>query len=99
MKSAQADIRLRHQASSNLQCATERDIHGQQGPNPICRYRARLAVPGVARHGSLQYPLPDQIRPIRASAEIDPLETHILDKDGRMLLQLPPEGTALIELV
>jgi len=55
--------------------------------------------PAWRGHGSLQYPLPDQIRPIRASAEIDPLETHILDKDGRMLLQLPPEGTALIELV
>ena len=48
--------------------------------------------------GSPQYPTTTQIEAIRKSAELVPPETVKLDKGGELILDLPPECLALIEL-
>lgn len=48
--------------------------------------------------GSPLYPTPDQLAKIRAAAELPPPETRRLGKAGELVLDLPPEGVALIEL-
>jgi len=48
--------------------------------------------------GSPQYPTLEQLAKIRAAAELPPPETRRLGKAGELVLDLPPEGVALIEL-
>ena len=49
--------------------------------------------------GSPQYPTRDQLSKIRAAAEIAAPEVRKLNKAREVVLELPPEGVALIELV
>ncbi|CAN7267935.1 hypothetical protein LJR225_001309 [Phenylobacterium sp. LjRoot225] len=48
--------------------------------------------------GSPQYPTPEQLTKIRAAAELPPPQTRRLGEAGELVLDLPPEGVALIEL-
>lgn len=48
--------------------------------------------------GSPQYPSRKQLEQIRRSAELAPPEVRHLDRGGRLKIDLPPEGVALIEL-
>lgn len=48
--------------------------------------------------GSPVYPTREQLARIRASAEIAPAEVRRLPSEGPLLIDLPPEGIALIEL-
>ncbi|CAN7583328.1 glycosyl hydrolase [Phenylobacterium sp. LjRoot219] len=48
--------------------------------------------------GSPQYPTPDQLGKIRAAAELPAPEIRKLGAGGELVLELPPEGVALIEL-
>lgn len=48
--------------------------------------------------GSPQYPSRDQIEKIRQSAELAAPEVRHLSRDGKITLDLPPEGVALLEL-
>lgn len=48
--------------------------------------------------GSPQYPTREQTDAIRRAAELAPAETRRLDRGGVLMLDLPPEGVALIEL-
>jgi xylan 1,4-beta-xylosidase len=48
--------------------------------------------------GSPQYPTKDQLAKIRAAAELGPPEVRKLGPAGDLVLDLPPEGVALIEL-
>lgn len=47
--------------------------------------------------GSLQHPTREQLAKIRAAAELPPPEVRKLGKSGELVLELPPEGVALIE--
>lgn len=49
--------------------------------------------------GSPRYPTREQLAKIRAAAELPAPETRKLGKAGELVLELPPEGVALIELV
>jgi xylan 1,4-beta-xylosidase len=49
--------------------------------------------------GSPQYPTREQIQIIHKAAEIAPPEIKMLDANGELTLDLPPEGVALIESV
>ena len=48
--------------------------------------------------GSPKYPTREQMAKIRAAADIAPPEVRKLDKGGELMIDLPPEGVALIEL-
>lgn len=48
--------------------------------------------------GSPQYPTRAQLAQIRKAAELAPPEAHRLGASGELVLELPPEGVALIEL-
>jgi xylan 1,4-beta-xylosidase len=48
--------------------------------------------------GSPKYPTQAQMAKIRAAAELAPPEVRKLGKGGELMLDLPPEGVALIEL-
>jgi xylan 1,4-beta-xylosidase len=54
-------------------------------------------MPAWRAMGSPQYIKPDQLKLLRQRAEIPPPETLTLDAAGRVALDLPPEGVALIE--
>lgn len=54
-------------------------------------------MPAWREMGSPQYIKPDQLKQLRKRAEIPPPETRTLDASGRIVLDLPPEGVALIE--
>ena len=54
--------------------------------------------PEWRRLGSPQYPTVSQIEQIRQSAELSEPTTMTLNKKGELLLELPPEGIALVEL-
>jgi xylan 1,4-beta-xylosidase len=56
-------------------------------------------MPAWRAMGSPQYIKPDQIELLRQRAEIAPPDTQRLDAAGRLLIDLPPEGVALIELI
>jgi len=56
-------------------------------------------MPAWRAMGSPQYIKPDQIKLLRQRAEIGPPDTQRLDAAGRLLIDLPPEGVALIELI
>jgi xylan 1,4-beta-xylosidase len=49
--------------------------------------------------GSPKYPSKEQIARIKQAADIAEPETRKLDRNGRLLLEIPAEGVALIELV
>jgi xylan 1,4-beta-xylosidase len=48
--------------------------------------------------GSPQYPTRAQLDRIREAAELAPPELRKLGPSGELMLELPPEGVALIEL-
>lgn len=56
-------------------------------------------MPAWREMGSPQYIKPDQITLLRQRAEIGPPETQKLDAVGRLLIDLPPEGVAMLELI
>lgn len=53
--------------------------------------------PAWRQLGSPQYPTHEQMNLIRKAAELAPPETRIVDANGEVALDLPPEGIALIE--
>ncbi len=55
-------------------------------------------MPAWREMGSPQYIKPDQLKILRQRAEIQPAITMKLDDAGRLVLDLPPEGVALVEL-
>ncbi|HEX7854177.1 MAG TPA: hypothetical protein VF503_10820 [Sphingobium sp.] len=55
-------------------------------------------MPAWRTMGSPQYPKPDQIAQLRRSAEIAPPVLMRLDRNASLVLDLPPEGVALLEL-
>ena len=55
--------------------------------------------PAWRRLGSPQYPSREELQTIRKAAELAPPESRRLDGEGRLSLDLPPEGIALIESV
>ena len=90
-----------------------REVHGDAkrlaveiaGARPGQQVRVRFVdqsrgspMPAWRAMGSPQYPRPDQIAQLRRSAEIAPPVTMRLDAASRLLLDLPPEGVALIEM-
>jgi xylan 1,4-beta-xylosidase len=56
-------------------------------------------MPAWREFGSPQYPTADQLQRIDARAEISPPQQLKLDAERRLILDLPPEGVALIELI
>jgi xylan 1,4-beta-xylosidase len=48
--------------------------------------------------GSPQYPTREQLAKIRAAAELPPPQVRKLGRASELVLELPPEGVALIEL-
>jgi xylan 1,4-beta-xylosidase len=55
-------------------------------------------MPAWRAAGSPQYPTPAQFERIRAAAELAPPELRKLGPSGELMLELPPEGVALVEL-
>ena len=55
-------------------------------------------MPAWRKMGSPQYPTPAQLVALRKAADIAPPVAMRLGRDGGLLLDLPPEGLALIEL-
>lgn len=57
------------------------------------------AIPAWRAMGSPQYPRREQLVALRQAAEIPAAQTARLGADRKLVLTLPPEGVALIELV
>ena len=55
-------------------------------------------MPAWRKMGSPQYPTAAQLATLRKAAEIAPPTVMRLDKEGALMLTLPPEGMALVEL-
>ncbi len=55
-------------------------------------------IPAWRAMGSPQYPTREQLAKLRQAAELAPPETRRLDASGRITIDLPMEGVALIEL-
>jgi xylan 1,4-beta-xylosidase len=55
-------------------------------------------LPAWRAMGSPQYPTRAQLAQIRRAAELAPPEVHKLGAGDELVLELPPEGVALIEL-
>jgi xylan 1,4-beta-xylosidase len=62
----------------------------QERGSPLLAWRAM---------GSPRYPTLQQVGQLRASSEIPAASTMKLDAARQLMLDLPPEGVALIELV
>jgi xylan 1,4-beta-xylosidase len=56
-------------------------------------------LPAWRELGSPQYIKPDQLKLLRQRAEIAPPQQLRLDTAQQLILELPPEGVALIELI
>ncbi|HTV96214.1 MAG TPA: hypothetical protein VME42_09415 [Steroidobacteraceae bacterium] len=56
-------------------------------------------MPAWRAMGSPQYITREQIAVLRRSAQIPPAQTLELDRSRRLVLDLPPEGVALVELM
>jgi xylan 1,4-beta-xylosidase len=56
------------------------------------------AMPAWRAMGSPVYPRREQLQALRKAAEILPPQTGRLDANGKLILQLPAEGVALVEL-
>ena len=70
------------------QAVRVRQVDQQQG-SPLPAWRAM---------GSPQYPTREQLVQLRKSAEIAPARVMKVNAKGRLVLDLPPEGLALLEL-
>lgn len=55
------------------------------------------AMPAWRAMGSPQYPRPDQLAALRNAAQIPPPGKARLGTDRKLVLELPPEGVALVE--
>jgi xylan 1,4-beta-xylosidase len=70
------------------QAVRVRQVDQQQG-SPLPAWRAM---------GSPQYPTREQLAQLRKSAEIAPAKVMKVNAQGRLVLELAPEGLALLEL-